>query len=344
MDRKKANVILAAILETVESGGDNGVPSGVAMNIIATSCAICGRKLTDPLSIEIGIGPDCRKGKGFENQDSAADWSRAFKMLGNDCPHDLYEVVADAHGVRKGREDGAVDTTLADAAKAIRGIGEGDQRRPGLCWYLATAFERDVSREGVLRIVLAIEALGYTTLARALAKGLYTRKDYLRKYAVCVAHVEEAPEGDVYTRCDGTKVVAAWRVEMSFNAAANDALRKLGAVWFQDKKRHKKFWAVPACPAKVLFEALYRAEGMDLIAGKKGVVTPRERALLDQRPTRQWWPEPFGEDDPTVQCCWVDEHGQHQRYAITGEAYGRPGWEKVPFIGFFSKSNVQGAA
>lgn len=29
-------------------------------------CRICGRTLTDPVSVRLGIGPDCRRGSGVE--------------------------------------------------------------------------------------------------------------------------------------------------------------------------------------------------------------------------------------------------------------------------------------
>lgn len=304
-------------------------------NIIATRCAICGRSLRDPLSIEIGIGPECRRGKGFEVADAKADWGRALLALGNDCPADLYEVVVDAHGVRKGHDDGEVDTTLADAAKAIRGIGTGDSRRPGLCWYLATALDRDVSRQGVLRIVLAINELGYTKLASALARGLYTRKDFLKKYGACVAHIAKAEDLPVYTKRDGTSIVAGWRIEMSYNIDANNNLRALGAVFVVEKKSRKKFWAVPSTVTpRALFEAFWHAKGMDLVAGEKGVTTPRkfENPIPQDR---VWWDEPCREED---RMCWVSsEHGELVRYAIPGEPPARPGMEKVPSDFFFGK-------
>lgn len=42
--------------------------SAPSTKMLATHCAVCGRPLVDALSVEIGMGPDCRKkyGKEFE--------------------------------------------------------------------------------------------------------------------------------------------------------------------------------------------------------------------------------------------------------------------------------------
>lgn len=37
----------------------------MSQNLIASKCTKCSRKLTDPVSIAIGIGPECRKNMGF---------------------------------------------------------------------------------------------------------------------------------------------------------------------------------------------------------------------------------------------------------------------------------------
>lgn len=310
--------------------------------IVATHCAICRRPLhlhtKDPISVETGIGPDCRKGGGYDKQDAKADWGAALAALGNDCPADLYEVVAEAHGVRKGHGE-AVDTTLADAAKALRGIGSGEDRRPGLTWYLATATMREVSREGVVRILLAVHHLGYTKLASALAKGLYVNKEMERHFKVVVAHVAKVerpaklPASEpwappTYTRRDKTTLVTGWVVTMSYSEAANANLRQLGAAFVNDRRARKKFWAVPAtATARQVFDALWAARDMDLIAGDKGVKTPRDVSNL-QPADRVWWDDPCLEEDRT---CWVSsEHGELVRYAIPGEPPARPGIEKVP--------------
>lgn len=51
-----------------------------ATRMIATNCAACGRPLLDAKSVEIGLGPDCRKRLGFDQQVSE-DARREANML-----------------------------------------------------------------------------------------------------------------------------------------------------------------------------------------------------------------------------------------------------------------------
>jgi len=47
-----------------------------ACELVATRCVCCGRKLTDAVSVELGIGPDCRQtyGYGFIAETLVIDW------------------------------------------------------------------------------------------------------------------------------------------------------------------------------------------------------------------------------------------------------------------------------
>lgn len=52
----------------------NGYENAPATKILATHCAACGRPLLDSVSVEIGMGPDCRKkymGKATGHSDEA---------------------------------------------------------------------------------------------------------------------------------------------------------------------------------------------------------------------------------------------------------------------------------
>jgi exodeoxyribonuclease V alpha subunit len=44
---------------------ENEVDDTSVAVLVATTCAACGRTLTDPLSVEIGMGPDCREKHGY---------------------------------------------------------------------------------------------------------------------------------------------------------------------------------------------------------------------------------------------------------------------------------------
>lgn len=52
--------------------------------MLATHCAVCGKALRDPLSVEIGMGPDCRKKHGFNveiDPDARAEANKIIHAL-----------------------------------------------------------------------------------------------------------------------------------------------------------------------------------------------------------------------------------------------------------------------
>lgn len=57
-----------------------------ATTMLATHCAACGRPLVDAGSVELGIGPDCRRRAGWSKRkgftgDVTPDWASALLML-----------------------------------------------------------------------------------------------------------------------------------------------------------------------------------------------------------------------------------------------------------------------
>lgn len=46
--------------------GTNGYENAPATKMLATQCCVCARPLVDAKSVELGIGPDCRKKYGFD--------------------------------------------------------------------------------------------------------------------------------------------------------------------------------------------------------------------------------------------------------------------------------------
>jgi len=54
-----------------------------ATAMLATECACCGRPLLDAVSVEAGVGPDCRAKYGYGEQQGPADWTRAEELLGS---------------------------------------------------------------------------------------------------------------------------------------------------------------------------------------------------------------------------------------------------------------------
>jgi len=53
-----------------------------ATKLLASHCAVCGRPLLDARSVELGIGPDCRKKHGFNEADGPCDWSAVMSEVG----------------------------------------------------------------------------------------------------------------------------------------------------------------------------------------------------------------------------------------------------------------------
>jgi len=51
-----------------------------ATTMLATHCCCCGRPLLDAVSVEAGIGPDCRKKHGFGEAQAAPDWAAVARL------------------------------------------------------------------------------------------------------------------------------------------------------------------------------------------------------------------------------------------------------------------------
>jgi hypothetical protein len=49
--------------------------------LIATHCAVCNRALVDSVSVEAGIGPDCRAKHGYGEAQGAPDYAKAARTL-----------------------------------------------------------------------------------------------------------------------------------------------------------------------------------------------------------------------------------------------------------------------
>jgi hypothetical protein len=55
----RARLLVLARERVVEFGGGNHLTQMIAGARVTGNCCICGRELTDPVSVERGIGPDC---------------------------------------------------------------------------------------------------------------------------------------------------------------------------------------------------------------------------------------------------------------------------------------------
>jgi hypothetical protein len=111
-----------------------------ATALLATDCAVCNRALRDAVSVETGIGPDCRRKYGYNEAQGEADWS-AFDGLLTAAPFDLVAALVASRG---------------DA-----------HRTANVLVHRAACAARD---ERAIHARL-VGALGYTVLAAALARG-----------------------------------------------------------------------------------------------------------------------------------------------------------------------------
>lgn len=286
------------------------------MSYVATYCVCCRRTLTDPLSISFGMGPKCRKNHGFDQVDSNADWALVFRSLGAVCPAEVYDVVVNAHGVRKGFEPLEIDTSVLDAVKATR----------VLVHRLAVALDARDTSEQVIRYVAAISALGRLHLARCLVRGFMKRRDFRQAFDLRLVDVVRVFEADVPGL---PPVPAAERKTTAFNIAAKydaqlvDSLRNLPERSFD---RETKNWIVPGSCEPELQTALKQA-AMDLVASEKGAAIGR-KLQEPAAPAHEWWDEPCRPDQLII---WGNrETGEMVRYAIDGEPQSRPGLVKLP--------------
>lgn len=289
------------------------------MNTIATHCFRCQLPLTDPLSIECGMGPDCRKNTSSEVRQADADFGKALAALGSKCPVEVYEEVATAYGTRKGFGD--VDTTLRDVAKACRAI----TRR-------ISAMGGTDSPEQIARYVLAIEALGYHTLARAIVTSIAKRRTLHDALLGDRFHVVDAEEIGAVSM--GANPMFAMR--SSYNRELINQLYKLpyGSKSFD---KQTKVWTLKT-DGKTLFGFVMGAKNVLLASGPKGV----KRGMAfepEAAPKREWWVDQW--DESRDGGCWVDEHGACVRFCLPGEPASHPaGYEKVPHDFFLHGSKA----
>jgi hypothetical protein len=85
-----------------------------ATKLLATHCACCARPLVDALSVELGIGPDCRKKHGFTKREGDTNWTATVAAAAG-CPT-AFAVVASR------LEDGTEGLTDNDAREMANRI------------------------------------------------------------------------------------------------------------------------------------------------------------------------------------------------------------------------------
>jgi Family of unknown function (DUF6011) len=112
--------------------------------LLATTCAACGRDLGDALSVELGIGPECRRKCGWTKRQgfgpgADADWKRAAKVLAP-SGHDALLVADDAR---------------TSCNRLVHRLAIGD-----------------LDMDTTIRLIGAVASLGYRKLAQACTPAL----------------------------------------------------------------------------------------------------------------------------------------------------------------------------
>jgi hypothetical protein len=127
-----------------------GHENSIQSRLLATHCVACGRRLTDAVSVEMGIGPECRDGfnGSFSEEQRAAANKIVFKAA----------IAA---------QSGAAEEVIA-AANALRDLGFTDlAEKVGRRFVNAT---KNAARDG---IIIALADAG----ARLLVTTPYRRGD-----------------------------------------------------------------------------------------------------------------------------------------------------------------------
>lgn len=120
--------------------------SAPATQLVATNCAICARPLVDAVSVETGIGPDCRRKCGLDDSHAPGDWTKVSKLLGAE-ETDRLRAAAEAKGDMRGLDHAAANILVYRIAAEQHGVG-------------------------VVKMAAALSALGFDKLSRKLARRL----------------------------------------------------------------------------------------------------------------------------------------------------------------------------
>jgi hypothetical protein len=118
-----------------------------ATEMLASHCACCARPLVDAVSVEAGVGPECRKKHGFGVAQGEPDWALAFEAFAvfGTAQHDV----------------------TAGFAPAAWGV---DAHK--VCNVLVHRIALDQDSTLALACVEAVHALGFVKLAKRCAKRL----------------------------------------------------------------------------------------------------------------------------------------------------------------------------
>lgn len=124
--------------------------------LLATQCACCARPLLDAVSVETGVGPDCRKKHGFTQAQTEPNWTDV--LYATDGIISVLEIFGEKVSL------GTLNGEAVDAAWRLGGI---ETRRVANVIVHRIAAEQDSA--GVPDLINAVRALGFTKLADRIA-------------------------------------------------------------------------------------------------------------------------------------------------------------------------------
>ena len=159
--------------------------------LVATHCAACGRPLRDAVSVELGMGPECREKLGLTGMEpECPDTSRAVRLLAS----------AGVHASGDAR-------ALANAAV-----------------HWAAVWQRD-ARVAVL--ASAVEALGYTRLADRLRERAEGAKVTVELNETGASYHVHAPYSEEFNRLRREIPRARWSPELKAHVVPRFCRRML---------------------------------------------------------------------------------------------------------------------
>lgn len=214
--------------------------SAPATKMLATHCACCARPLVDAVSVEAGVGPECRRRHGFEAAQVAPDWALAVRHLDGILP--LAEVLGEVVKPCMTPRDvlGAID-----ASDEAWGLGSPNVRRAANVVVHRIAVRQDGAE--VVALTEALRALGFGCMADRI------------EHRIARVRVEVA-DGHYF-------------VEAPFDPDAVATLRQVpGRIWDRDHGR-KGATRFPLSSRAPLFDALKRAYPGAVARGPKGLFT-----------------------------------------------------------------------
>jgi len=209
-----------------------------ACELVETNCCCCGRPLVDAVSVETGVGPDCRAKYGYGEAQAEPDFSAARS------------VSAYWHHVNPASAERDAFASLSEAIEA------GDARRAAnILTHYAAQVQGTARALGAARV---IALLGFRNLASKIANNAGAIRTWY----------------DVHGELGETIAVRApYCAEFATALKAAGAWRRFDKNGSDSVSESKKTWHVRACDRSKLWAALCKAYPGSAVAGPNGIAT-----------------------------------------------------------------------